>query len=235
MSFDFAVIAFGLPIFAEGLINTVLFCAVAIAGGIPLATALALARLSRRAVVRLPATCIVELLRNTPFLVQVFLLYFALPALGMRLDATAAGLIALTAYAGAYFAEAIRGAILSVPRGQLESARALGMPYIRAIRRIVAPQMMGYLLPALTNQMIGVIKDSAVLSVISIPDMAMAAQQVLGETFAPVESYVMAALIYWALTAAVAAAMMRLEHRFAITMAGPAQLLASTPALASER
>src|SRR5437879_3558758 len=125
MSFDFSVIAFGLPIFAEGLVNTVLFCVVAIAGGLPLATALALARLSRRAIVRLPATSIVEMLRNTPFLVQVFLLYFALPALGMRLGATTAGLVALTAYAGAYFAEAIRGAILSIPHGQLESARAL--------------------------------------------------------------------------------------------------------------
>lgn len=235
MSFDLSVIAFGLPIFAEGLINTALFCAVAIAAGLPLAAVLALARLSRRGIFRLPATAFVEILRNTPFLVQVFLLYFALPALGMRLGATAAGLVALTAYAGAYFAEAIRGAILSVPRGQLESARALGMPYLRAVRRIVAPQMMGYLLPALTNQMIGVIKDSAVLSVITVPEMAMAAQQVLGETFAPVESYVMVAVLYWALTAAVAALMMHLENRFAAPARRPFRPLNAAPALASER
>jgi His/Glu/Gln/Arg/opine family amino acid ABC transporter permease subunit len=235
MSFDFSVITYGLPIFAEGLVNTVLFCAVAIAGGLPLATALALARLSRHRNLRVPATSFVEILRNTPFLVQVFLLYFALPALGMRLGATTAGLVALTAYAGAYFAEAIRGAILSVPRGQLESARALGMPYFRAVRRIVAPQMMGYLLPALTNQMIGVIKDSAVLSVITVPDMAMAAQQVLGETFAPVESYVMVAVLYWVLTASVAAVMMQLERRFAAPATGPHRLLDVAPALALER
>jgi His/Glu/Gln/Arg/opine family amino acid ABC transporter permease subunit len=235
MSFDLSVIAYGLPIFAEGLVNTVLFCAVAIAGGLPLATALALARLSRRRIFRLPATGFVETLRNTPFLVQVFLLYFALPALGIRLGATTAGLVALTAYAGAYFAEAIRGAILSVPRGQLESARALGMPYLRAVRRIVAPQMMGYLLPALTNQMIGVIKDSAVLSVITVPDMAMAAQQVLGETFAPVESYVMVAVLYWVLTAGVAALMMKLERRFAPPATEPLRLLGAVPALALER
>ena len=235
MSFDFSVIAYGLPIFAKGLANTVLFCAVAIAGGLPLATALALARLSRHRAFRLPATGFVETLRNTPFLVQVFLLYFALPALGMRLGATTAGLVALTAYAGAYFAEAIRGAILSVPRGQLESARALGMPYLRAVRRIVAPQMMGYLLPALTNQIIGVIKDSAVLSVITVPDMAMAAQQVLGETFAPVESYVMVAVLYWVLTAAVAALMMQLERRFAAPVTGPLRLLDAAPAIALER
>jgi len=235
MSFDFSVIAHGLPIFAKGLVNTVLFCSVAIVGGLPLASALALARLSRRGIFRLPATGFVEALRNTPFLVQVFLLYFALPALGIRLGATTAGLVALTAYAGAYFAEAIRGAILSVPRGQLESGRALGMPYLRAVRRIVAPQMMGYLLPALTNQMIGVIKDSAVLSVITVSDMAMAAQQVLGETFAPVESYVMVAVLYWVLTAAVAALMMQLERRFAAPATGPLRLLDPVPTLTSER
>jgi His/Glu/Gln/Arg/opine family amino acid ABC transporter permease subunit len=235
MSFDFSVIAYGLPIFAEGLLNTVLFCAVAIACGLPLAAALALARLSRHGIFRVLATGFVEALRNTPFLVQVFLLYFALPALGVRLDATSAGLVALTAYAGAYFAEAVRGAILSVPRGQLEGARALGMPYLRAVRRIVAPQMMGYLLPALTNQMIGVIKDSAVLSVITVPDLAMAAQQVLGETFAPVESYVMVAVLYWVLTAAVAALMMQLERGFAAPTTGPTRLLDAAPALALER
>jgi His/Glu/Gln/Arg/opine family amino acid ABC transporter permease subunit len=235
MSFDFSVIAYGLPIFAEGLVNTIFFCTLAIAGGLPLATAVALWRLSRRRLLRLPATAFVETLRNTPFLVQVFLLYFALPALGLRLGATAAGVIALTAYAGAYFAEAIRGAILSVPRGQMESARALGMPYFRALRRIVAPQMMGYLLPSLTNQMIGVIKDSAVLSVITVPDMAMAAQQVLGETFAPVESYVMVAALYWALTAAVTALMMRLERRLAVPARGPPRLLDTASALATER
>src|SRR5262249_40294317 len=118
--------------------------------------------------------------------------------------------------AAAYFSEAIRGAILSVPRGQSESARALGLPYPRTLRRIVAPQMMGYLLPALTNQIIGVVKDSAILSVITVPEMAMAAQQVLGETFGPVESYTMAALAYWVITTAVTSLMSRLEKATAV-------------------
>src|SRR5258708_33801647 len=107
MTFDFSVIAYGLPIFAKGLANTVLFCAVAIAGGLPLATALALARLSRHRAFRLPATGFVETLRNTPFLVQVFLLYFALPSLGMRLRAPTAGLRAPTPHARASFSSRI--------------------------------------------------------------------------------------------------------------------------------
>lgn len=216
MNFDTDVIVFGLPILLKGLVNTILFCTVSITGGLVLATLIALMRLSRRAIFRYPALWFVEVIRNTPFLVQAFIVYFALPPLGFRLGATTAGIVVLTMYAGAYFAEAIRGAILSVPRGQMDAARGLGMPYLRAMRRIIFPQMFGYLLPSLTNQMIGVIKDSAVLSVITVPEMSMAAQVVLGVSFSPVETYVMVALLYWGLIAVVASGMMRLEHRFAI-------------------
>jgi polar amino acid transport system permease protein len=235
MSFDISVVVYGLPIFAKGLVNTVLFCTVSITAGLFLASFVALARLSRKAVVRAPAAWFVEIIRNTPFLVQVFLLYYALPPSGIRLGAMSAGILALTMYAAAYFSESIRGAILSVPRGQMESARALGMPYLRALRRIIAPQMMGYLLPSLTNQMIGVIKDSAILSVITVPEVAMAAQQVLGETFSPIESYSMVAVIYWALTAAVAGTMMRLERHFHVFRSGRTRILESTPLAPTER
>jgi His/Glu/Gln/Arg/opine family amino acid ABC transporter permease subunit len=223
MNFDTDVIVFGLPILLRGLVNTILFCTVSIALGLVLATLVALMRLSRRAIFRYPALWFVEVIRNTPFLVQAFIVYFALPPLGVQLEATTAGILVLTMYAGAYFAEAIRGAILSVPKGQMEAARGLGMPYLRAMRRIVFPQMFGYLLPSLTNQMIGVIKDSAVLSVITVPEMSMAAQVVLGISFSPVETYVMVALLYWGLTAVVASGMMRLEHRFTTPQHEPLQ------------
>ena len=213
MSFDWSVVKYGAPIFFHGMLNTIYFCSFAIIAGLLAGSCIALGRLSKRSIARFPATFIVELLRNTPFLVQVYLLYYALPAIGLSLGATTAGLVALTAYAAAYFSEAIRGAILSVPRAQMESGRALGLSYLRSMQWIIAPQMMGYLLPALTNQIIGVIKNSAVLSVITVPEMAMAAQQVLGETFSPVKSYTMVALIYWALTTVVATVMARLERR----------------------
>jgi His/Glu/Gln/Arg/opine family amino acid ABC transporter permease subunit len=213
MSFDLSVFSFGMPILLRGLANTVLFCSISILCGFILAIVVALLRLSRRAALRLPALWFIEVIRNTPFLVQAFMIYFALPRLGLRLDATTAGIVVLTVYAGAYFAESIRGAIGSVPKGQFESARALGMPYLRAMRRIVFPQMLGYLLPSLTNQMIGVIKDSAALSVITVPEMSMAAQVVLGVSFSPVETYIMVALLYWALTALLAAGMLQLERR----------------------
>jgi polar amino acid transport system permease protein len=101
----------------------------------------------------------------------------------------------------------------------MQAARALGMRHFQAMRRIVFPQMLGYLLPSLTNQTIGLIKESAVLSVIGVPEMAMAGQIVLGETFSPVETYVMIAVLYWILTAMVAAAMLRVEHRLVFSRA----------------
>src|SRR5262249_2644309 len=143
MSFDWSIVAYGAPIFFFGALNTLSFCALAIAAGLVLGLGLALGRLSQRTMLRLSTTVFVEIVRNHPFLVQGDLLLYALPALGIRLGAEVAGILALSAYAAAYFSEAIRGAILSVPRGQSESARALGLPYPRTLRRIVAPQMMG--------------------------------------------------------------------------------------------
>jgi len=213
MDFDFSVVAFGLPILLRGLVNTVLFCAVSLPAGLLLGSAVALMRLSRRRIARLPAAVFIEIIRDTPFLVQAFLLFYGLPSFGIRVSASTAGVLVLTVHSGAYFAEAIRGGILSVPKGQLEAARALGMPYLRGMRRIVFPQMLGYLLPALTNQIIGAIKDSAVLSVITAPELSMAAQMVLGESFSPVETYAMVASLYWVLIAAVSAGLMRLEKR----------------------
>jgi polar amino acid transport system permease protein len=213
VSFDVSVVTGSWPLFARGLANTVLFCVVGVGAGLAVGVLVAFARLSRRRPVRWLAAAFVEVVRDTPFLVQVFLVFYALPAFGLRLEATTAGLCALSLYGGAYFAESIRGAILSVPRGQLDAARAVGMPYALAMRRVVFPQMMGYLLPSLTNQIIGLVKESAVLSVITVPELTMAAQVVLGTTFSPVEAFTMVALLYWALTAAVAAGMRGLERR----------------------
>jgi len=212
MKFDISVITSNWELFARGLGVTVLFCVVSSVFGLCLGLLVALARLSRSAWLRGPAAAFVEMIRDTPFLVQAFVIFFVIPALGMRISATTAGIAALTLYGGAYFAESIRGAILSVPRGQVDAARASGMSHALTMRRIVFPQMMAYLIPPLTNQIIGLIKDSSVLSIITVPELTMATQRVLGTTFAPVEAFSVAALLYWALTAGLAALMGRLEH-----------------------
>lgn len=213
MTFDLAIILETWPLFARGLLNTVLYCAASVAAGLAFAVVVALGRISKRGWLRVPAAAFIEVIRDTPFLVQVYLIFFALPAFGVRLDATLVGIVALSLYGAAYFAESIRGAIASVPRGQTDAARAVGMSYLLAMRRVVFPQMLGYLLPSLANQMIGIVKESAVLSVITVPEITMAGQIVLGEHFSPVEAYLMVALLYWVLNAGVATVMRRLERR----------------------
>jgi His/Glu/Gln/Arg/opine family amino acid ABC transporter permease subunit len=213
MHFDVSVLVRNWPVFARGLGLTLLCCVFAIAGGLVVGSVIAFGRLSRRRWLRRPASLYVEVIRDTPFLVQAFLVYFLLPRYAIRLPATTAGILALGLYAGAGFAESIRGAILSVPRGQVEAARATGMPHLLMMRRIVAPQMMGYLVPALTNQFIGIVKESSVLSIITVPELTMASSLVLGESFAAVEAYTAVALLYWGITLAIALAMGLLERR----------------------
>jgi polar amino acid transport system permease protein len=226
VAFDLSVITPYWPLLARGLANTVLFSAGSIAFGLGLGLVLALGARSPRRAIRIPARAFVEVFRNTPFLIQVFVVYFVLPATGVSLGVATAGLLALSLFAGAYFSESIRGAIASVPRGQTDAARAFGMSYAVTLRRVVVPQMMAYLLPALTNNMIGVVKESSVLSIITLPEVTMATQVVAGETFSAVEAYTTTALLYWVLTAAIAAGMSRLERRtptYRLAAAGAAQ------------
>jgi His/Glu/Gln/Arg/opine family amino acid ABC transporter permease subunit len=230
MSFDMSVVTFGLPILLRGLVNTVLFSFAGIALGLMLAPGIALARLSQRPWLRLPASIFVESLRNTPFLIQAFLFFYGLAALGFRVNAVAAGIVTLSLFGAATFSESFRGAIQSVASGQMESARAAGMSYAIAMRRIIFPQMWGYLIPTLTNQSTGVIKECSVLSVITVPEVAMAAQFVIGETFSPTESYVMVALLYWALTSAVTGVFAAFGRYHASRRSGPARARAAPAA-----
>ncbi len=101
--------------------------------------------------------------RNVPFLIQIFLLFFALPSIGIRLDALQAGTIALASYAAAYFSEIVRGAISTIPAGQTEAARALGVPTVTIFGRVLLPQVSGYIVPAGSALTITLIKESALL------------------------------------------------------------------------
>jgi His/Glu/Gln/Arg/opine family amino acid ABC transporter permease subunit len=203
MSINISVVTFGLPLLLRGLVNTVLFSFAAIALALLVGPCVALARLSKRSLLRHLAAVFVEILRNTPFLIQAFLFFYGLAAIGLRVNAILAGILTLSVFGTATFSESFRGAIQSVPSGQMEAATALGMSYRQALRLVIFPQMWGYLIPSLTNQATGLIKECSVLSVITVPEVAMAAQFVIGETFSPTETYVMIALLYWALTGAV--------------------------------
>lgn len=209
---DFTVIITSRDVLLSGLMNTVALCFIASVLGMVLAVPLALCNLAVSPWARTIAKAFIAVVRDTPFLVQVFIIYFVLPSMGIRLSNYAAGVLALTLYATAHFSEVIRGAILSVPRGQADAARACGMSYGVTLRRIIFPQMLGYLLPPLGNQLAGLIKESSILSIVAVPELTMAFQNVLGLSFAVPETFIAVSILYWILITSVTFGCSQLER-----------------------
>lgn len=215
MNFDVSIIVEGLPLLAQGLGYTLLICGIALPAGFVIGTLCALARLSGYRWLYRLVVGYIELVRNTPFLIQVYLVFFVLPEVGIRLEGSVVGIITLAVYCGAYFAENVRGAILTIPRGQTEAAEALGITYWTIQRRVIFPQMLSYLIPTTTNLTLSLIKESAILSVITVPELTYQAQVIIGRTFAPMEGFTAIALIYWGLNSLVAFGLRYWERRAA--------------------
>ncbi len=213
MTLDFAVVVENAAAFAQGLATTLAICSVALPVGLAAGTVLAFVQQYAPPAARAVVIAYVEATRNVPFLMQIFLLFFALPSLGIRLDALAAGTVALASYAAAYFAEIVRGAISTIPAGQTEAARALGLRNITIFRGVLLPQVSGYIVPAGGLLTITLIKESAVLSVITVRELTYVSQDIVGRTFAPVEVFTTLALLYWALTALVERVSATLDRR----------------------
>lgn len=141
-----------------------------------------------------------ELILGLPILVLLYILFFLLPGFGIILEPLIAGVLTLMLYYAPYIAEIIRGGLAAIPPGQIEAAQAMGMAPREINRRIVFPQILGLVLPPLTGQFIGLIKDSAILSVISVQELTFIAKQVISRTYAPFEIYILIAVGYWLLT-----------------------------------
>ena len=135
-----------------------------------------------------------------------------MPFYGLKLSAEYVGVLALAAFGSAYFAEIIRAGIDAVPKGQLESARAIGMTDWQAMRNVILPQTLSIVIPPLTNQTLTLIKESAILSTITVHELTMTGLMVQGETFRPFEVFIMVALLYWALNETVATLMRKFEQ-----------------------
>lgn len=162
--------------------------------------AAALGKVSPYRIFRWPADFYVWFIRGTPTLVQIFIVYFGLPQLGMKLSPFVAGVIALGVNSGAYVAEVIRGGLLAIPKGQVESAEALGMSYAHTMTRIVLPQVARIVLPPLTNEATTTLKNTSLLSTITVVELTMQAQMIISATFRPFDFYIIAALLYLVMT-----------------------------------
>jgi polar amino acid transport system permease protein len=199
----------------RGLATTVELTLAAVALAVVIALAAGLARMSPRRALAWPAVIYIEVFRGTSALVQLFWFYFVLPFFGVELPAFAAGVLVLALNTGAYGAEVVRGAVLAVPRGQLDAAAALNLSRVQALWRIVMPQAFPAMLPPAGNLAIELLKNSALVSLITITELTFAAQLLRAETLRSAEIFGLVLVLYFAVALCITAGMRLLERRAA--------------------
>ncbi|MEP6638553.1 MAG: amino acid ABC transporter permease [Chloroflexota bacterium] len=196
---------------------TILISAVSITLATIFAIIGALGRLSRNGFVNGAASLYVSLVRGTPLLVQILFVFFALPQMGIVLDPIPAGIVALSFNYGAYMTEIFRAGIQAVPRGQREAAEALGMREREVMRRIVLPQAVRIVVPAIGNDFVSMIKDSSLVSVVGLQEILWRANTEGRAHSQLIQALLIAALVYWALTILFSYFQARLERRLALS------------------
>ncbi|TCO74585.1 amino acid ABC transporter permease [Marinisporobacter balticus] len=182
--------------------------------GVVIGVFLALMKLSEKPLIRMPATAYIEVVRGTPLLVQLFLIYIGLPkATGIAFPDLSLAIIAVSLNSAAYVAEIIRAGIQSIDKGQMEAARSLGMTHSVTMRYIIIPQAFKNILPALGNEFIVLVKESAIVSVIGIHDLMYKADTVRGISYKPFAPLLIAAVIYFSITFTLSKLVGNLERR----------------------
>ena len=185
------------PMVLAGITGTIPLSLASFAIGLVIALAMALLRLSRNAVLSGVARFYISIIRGTPLLVQLFVIFYGLPAVGVTIDPFPAAVIAFSLNVGGYAAEVIRAAILSVPKGQWEAAHTIGMSRGLALRRIILPQAARVSVPPLSNTFISLVKDTSLASVILVVELFRQAEQIATVSNQFLLIYLEAALVYW--------------------------------------
>lgn len=201
------------PLLYAGLVFTVPLTIASFALGLTLAFATALVRLFGPQWAVKIARFYVWLIRGSPLLVQLFVIFYGLPSVGIVLDPLTAAIIGFSLNVGAYNSEVIRGAVESIPNGQWEAAYSMGMTRSQALRRTVLPQAARVALPALANSFIALVKDTSLAAVLTVPEIFQAAQRIASVTYEPLILYTEAALIYLVFSSVLSSAQVQLERR----------------------
>jgi cystine transport system permease protein len=188
------------PAMLRGAGLTLLLAVSAMVGGLALGLPAALMRVAPWAPLRWPAALYVSAFRGTPLLVQLFVVYYGLPSIGIEFTPVAAGVLTLSLNAGAYLSESLRGAILAVAQGQWRAAYSLGLGWAPTLRHVVLPQALRVAVPSMSNTLISLIKDTSLVSVITMTELMLVTKELISVTFRPLPLYVAAAIIYWMLS-----------------------------------
>ena len=202
-----------LPLVLQGLTYTLLLGVVSFILGSALGALIALARISGVQLLRGAAIVYVSVLRGTPLLIQILLIYFGLPQVGIRLEPVPSAILALTLFSAAYLSENFRGGILGVDAGQWEAANSMGMPYWRTMRRIVFPQAIRIATPAVGSRFIALMKDTSLASVVTVVELTRVAESIGSSTFRYMEAFFVIGAVYWVINTLLSAGQGVLERR----------------------
>ncbi|HIV55209.1 MAG TPA: amino acid ABC transporter permease [Candidatus Anaerobiospirillum stercoravium] len=213
--FDLSLIFDSLPLLGIGALVTIEITAVSVFLGTCIGLMVGIAELARYPWIRIPAKIYVDFIRGTPLLVQIFIIYFALPIiLGTRIEPFVAAVAACSINSGAYVAEIFRAGIQSIDKGQMEAGRSLGMSWTQTMRLIVIPQAFRRTIPQLGNEFIAMLKDSSLVSVIGFEELTRKGQLVIASTYGSLEIWTAVAIIYLIMTLSITRFVAFLEKRF---------------------
>nr|WP_289891345.1 amino acid ABC transporter permease [Virgibacillus pantothenticus] len=212
--FDVQLAVENLPFVLSGLPMTLLVSIIGMLIGLVLGLLLALARNSNYYFLKLPARLYISFMRGTPMLVFLFILYFGLPVIGIKLTALMAACLGFGLNSAAYIAEIDRASLNSIDKGQWESAKALNLTYWQTLRKVILPQAVRIAIPPLTNVFMDLVKATSLAAVITVPELFQKTQIVAGREFDAMTMYILVALIYWPICIVIAFIQERLEAHY---------------------
>lgn len=212
---DWSVIPENLGLFLEGLLLTLEISALALLLSIPIGIVAGLLRVSKNRILSFLAGCYVEFIRGVPLLVLLIWIFFVLGKF-LNLGPFWSAVVGLAFFSGAFVAEIVRAGIEAVPRGQMEAARSSGMSYVQAMRLIILPQAFRKVLPPMASQFIILIKDSSLVSVISVVDLTLVGKNLVATTYRSLEVWTFIAVIYFLMTFSLSQVIRYLERKYRV-------------------
>ena len=217
MEFNFSLAVSSFPLLLVGALVTIKITALSVALGVIIGLFVGIARICQIRVLRMLAAVYVDFLRGTPLLVQIFLIYFALPVItGQRVDPFFAAIASCGINSGAYVAEIFRAGIQSVDAGQMEAGRSLGMSWGQTMRYVIVPQAFKRVIPPLGNEFIALLKDSSLVSVIGFEELTRSGQLIIARTYGSLEIWSSVAIIYLVMTLSISRFVAYLERRYRV-------------------
>ena len=215
MNLDFSVVFKVLPLLLEGAAVTIEITALSVGFGFIIGMLVGVARLAKMRPLKWLAMIYIDFIRGTPLLVQIFLIYFALPMItGTRIDPFFAAITACSINSGAYIAEIFRAGIQSIDKGQIEAGRSLGLNWFQTMRYVVMPQALKRVIPPLGNEFIAMLKDSSLVSVIGFEELTRRGQLIIAKTYSSFEIWMAVAILYLIMTLTISRLVAYLERRY---------------------